>query len=46
MVRALVVRRQKIARELRQVDRAIAATARRLAEIQARMAVLTQARAA
>jgi hypothetical protein len=42
MVRSLTVRREKIVRELRHVDRAIAATQKRLAEIQARLAVLAQ----
>jgi hypothetical protein len=42
MERSLITRRQKIVRELAHVDRAIVGTQKRMAEIQARLAVLTQ----
>ena len=45
MVRLLQARRQRILRELAQVNREIAATEKRMAEIQARMADLTQVKA-
>jgi hypothetical protein len=44
MMRSHEARRQKIVRKLAHVDRAIAATQKRMAEIQARLAILNQPR--
>ena len=45
MVHSLEIRRERIVRELAQVNRVIAATEKRMAEIQARMAELSQPKA-
>jgi hypothetical protein len=45
MMRSLETRRQEIVRKLSHINRAIAATQKRLAAIEARVAVLTQTKA-